>query len=121
MADLTQDDIKPIKLTERPDIKHEGNEAFYRAYSAQKSGQWQLAIDNYQRAANWNPDMYEAFYNLGLCFEKKQEWSEAQQAFKTSVKIDWSNPLVYKHLAFLSYQLGDPAEAKTWLDKYLHR
>ena len=121
MADLTRDDMKPIKLTERQDIKHEGKEAFYKAYSAQTSGNWQTAIDNYERATNWNPDMYEAFYNLGLCHEVKQNWSEAQRAFKTAVKIDWSNPLIYKHLAFLSYQLGQPDEAKQWLDKYLHR
>jgi len=121
MAELTQDDVNPLKLVERQDIKHQSSEAFYKAFSAQKSGQWELAIANYQKAADWNPDMYEAFYNLGLCFERKQEWSAAQEAFKTAVKIDWSNPVIYKHLAYLSYKQGDPVEAKTWLDKYLHR
>lgn len=121
MSELTADDKKPLQLADRSDIKHEGKEAFYRAYQAQKSGYWSYAITNYQQAIDSNPDMYEAFWNQGICYEQDKKYDKAKEAFTTALKIDWQNSLVYKHLAYLSFQLGNVAEGKQWLAKYLHR
>ena len=121
MADLTPDDKKPIQLSARSDIKHEGREAFIRAFQAQKSGQWSYAIQNYQQAIDSNPDMYEAFWNQGICLEEEKKFDKAKEAFATALKIDWQNSLVYKHLAWLSFQLGNADEGRDWLAKYLHR
>jgi tetratricopeptide (TPR) repeat protein len=121
MADLTTDDKKPLQLSARADIKHEGRELFIKGYQAQKSGNFKLAVSDYQGAISSNPDMYEAFWNLGLCLEKQNQFPEAKEAFETALKIDWSNPLIYKHLAFLCFQLGKPDEGQDWLKKYLHR
>jgi len=121
MADLTNDDKKPLQLSARADIKHEGRELFIKGYQAQKSGNLQTAVSNYQGAISSNPDMYEAFWNLGLCLEKQNHYPEAKEAFETALKIDWSNPLIYKHLAFICFQLGKPDEGQDWLKKYLHR
>jgi tetratricopeptide (TPR) repeat protein len=121
MAELTVDDTKPLQLSERPDIKHQGRELFIKGYQAQKDGKLTVAIASYQGAIASNPDIYEAFWNLGLCLEKQKQYPEAKQAFDTALKIDWTNPLIYKHLAFISFQLGKPDEGQAWLKKYLHR
>jgi tetratricopeptide (TPR) repeat protein len=121
MAELTPDDKKPLQFVDRQDIKHEGKEAFYRAFQAQKSGYWDYAISNYQQAIDANPDMYEAFWNQGICYEQAKKYDKAKEAFATALKIDWQNSLVYKHLAYISFQLGNTEEGKQWLAKYLHR
>ena len=121
MAELTADDWQPLQLSERPNIKHEGRELFIKGFQAQKSGKLALAIANYQGAIASNPDIYEAFWNLGLCLERQRQYPEAKQAFDTALEIDWTNPLIYKHLAFISFHLGKPEEGQAWLKKYLHR
>ena len=121
MAELTVDDRKPLQLSDHSDIKHEGREAFIRGYQAQKSGYWSIAIKNYQQATEINPDMYEAFWNLGLCLEMDNKLDKAKDAFATALKIDWSNSLIYKHLADISFQLGNGDDGRDWLRKYLHR
>ncbi len=121
MADLTADDKKPIQLQARQDIKHEGREAFIRAYQAQKSGLWSYAVAQYQQAIDANPDIYEAFWNQGICLEEEKNYAKAKEDFATALKIDWQNSLVYKHLAWLSFQLGNADEGRDWLAKYLHR
>jgi tetratricopeptide (TPR) repeat protein len=121
MAELTPDDRKPIQLSSRQDINHEGREAFIRAFQAQKSGLWSYAITNYQKAIDSNPDMNEAFWNLGLCLEQDSKFDKAKEAFLTALKIDWSNALIYKHLAYLSFKMGNAEEGREYLKKYLHR
>jgi tetratricopeptide (TPR) repeat protein len=121
MAELTADDWKPLQLSERPDIKHQGRELFIKGYQAQKSGKLAVAIANHQGAVAACPDIYEAFWNMGVCLEQQKQYQEAKQAFDTALKIDWTNPLIYKHLAFLSFHLGKPDEGQAWLKKYLHR
>jgi tetratricopeptide (TPR) repeat protein len=121
MAELTPDDRKPLQLSSRQDINHEGSEAFIRAFQAQKSGLWSYAITNYQKAIDSNPDMNEAFWNLGLCLEQDSKFDKAKEAFLTALKIDWSNGLIYKHLAYLSFKLGNADEGREYLKKYLHR
>jgi tetratricopeptide (TPR) repeat protein len=121
MAVLTPDDKKPIQISERADIKHEAREHFIKGYQAQKAADYKTAVSHYQSAISSNPDMYEAFWNLGLCLEWQGQYPEAQEAFATALKIDWSNPLIYKHLAFLSFQQGKMDEGQDYLNKYLHR
>jgi tetratricopeptide (TPR) repeat protein len=121
MAELNADDRKPLQLSSRQDINHEGREAFIRAYQAQRSGLWSYAITNYQKAIDSNPDMNEAFWNLGLCLEQDSKFDKAKEAFLTALKIDWSNALIYKHLAYLSFKLGNAEEGREYLKKYLHR
>jgi tetratricopeptide (TPR) repeat protein len=121
MAELTVDDRQPLQLSERPDIKRQGRELFIKGYQAQKSRKFDVAIANYQGAIAANPDIYEAFWNLGLCLEQQKQYQEAKQAFDTALKIDWTNPLIYKHLAFISFHLGKADEGQAWLKKYLHR
>jgi tetratricopeptide (TPR) repeat protein len=121
MAELTSDDRIPLQLSERANIKRRARELFIKGYQAQKSANFVSAVTYYQSATAANPDMYEAFWNLGLCLEKLGEYPTAKEAFATSLKIDWSNPLVYKHLAYISYQLGNADEGRDWLKKYLRR
>lgn len=121
MANLTPDDKKPIQVSERADIKHEAREHFIKGYQAQRGADYKTAISHYQSAISSNPDMYEAFWNLGLCLEWQGQYPEAQEAFSTALKIDWSNPLIYKHLAFLCFQQGKMDEGQDFLNKYLHR
>lgn len=121
MSELTSDDQKPLQLSDRQDIKHEGREAFIKGYQAQKSSYWSFAITQYQKAIETNPDMYEAFWNQGVCYEQDQKFDKAKSDFETALKIDWQNPLVYKHLAWLSFRLGNNDEGRDYLKKYLHR
>ncbi len=51
-----------------------------------KKGEYSLAIDEYEKALELNPDVAELYNALGLAYEGNHAWGEASAVYKTGLK-----------------------------------
>lgn len=80
-----------------------------------KNGQYDEAIDAFRTAIKLDPDYIDAYYNLGSVLEYLQQYDAALPVFKQIiVRKPEDYDSVYK-AAWLSYKLGEPQKAKTYL------
>ena len=59
-----------------------------RGTQAYNAGKFDDALENYQKAAEDNPDKAEAHYNLGGAYYKKGEYDKALKEYDEAVKLD---------------------------------
>lgn len=80
-----------------------------------KTGQYDQAIDAFRAAIKLDPNYIDAYYNLGSVLEYLQQYDAALAVFKQIIvrkPDDYDS--VYK-AAWLSYKLGEPQKARTYL------
>lgn len=80
-----------------------------------KVGQYDDAIGAFRQAIKLDPNYVDAYYNLGAVLEYLEQYDAALTVFKQIIvrkPDDYDS--VYK-AAWLSYKLGDPQKAKTYL------
>ncbi len=88
------------------------------------------ALNYYKKALNLVDSLHEAWYGIGLIFEKKEKWIEAIHFFKKAHQLDHTVPKYLRALAHTEFQLGnyyasteyfnkalalDPKEVHSWL------
>ncbi len=87
-------------------------EDYYQlAYAYHRTGQWQLAIDNYSNCDKANDELHQlASYNMGECYLKLNQKEYARNAFDQASRMDFNKTIQedalfnYAKLAFeLSY------------------
>lgn len=80
-----------------------------------KMDQYENAINAFKAAIRLDPNYIDAYYNLGLVLEYLQRYDEALAVFKqVIVRKPDDYDSVYK-AAWLSYKLGEPQRARTYL------
>jgi tetratricopeptide (TPR) repeat protein len=80
-----------------------------------KIGQYDNAITSFRAAIKLDPNYIDAYYNLGSVLEYLQQYDAALAVFKQIiVRKPEDYDSVYK-AAWLSYKLGEPQKAKTYL------
>ena len=52
-----------------------------------KEGQYQAAIDAYQRALGYDPKMTEVYHNLAICYAKLNRHQESADAYRQEIKL----------------------------------
>lgn len=80
-----------------------------------KAGQYDQAIESFRTAIKLDPNYIDAYYNLGSVLEYLQQYDAALAVFKQIIvrkPDDYDS--VYK-AAWLSYKLGEPQKARTYL------
>lgn len=80
-----------------------------------KIGQYDQAITSFRAAISLDPNYIDAYYNLGSVLEYLQQYDAALAVFKQIIvrkPDDYDS--VYK-AAWLSFKLGEPQKAKTYL------
>lgn len=80
-----------------------------------KIGQYDQAISCFRNAIKIDPNYIDAYYNLGSVLEYMQQYDAALAVFKQIIvrkPDDYDS--VYK-AAWLSYKLGEPLKARTYL------
>ena len=63
-------------------------EYFDKGFDYAKSGQYQLAIDNYTKCLRIDPDYAHAYYNRGLSYIKSKNYEDAIADFTRAISID---------------------------------
>lgn len=61
-------------------------------------GQLDIAVENYEKAIEINPDYAKAYYNLAGAFEEQNKYDKAVQAYKKSISLEPENPQAHNNL-----------------------
>ena len=84
---------------------------FNSAFQNQKKKNFKIAISQYKKLIDINPNLALVYYNLGLIYEQLEETEVAKKNYKKSVKVD---PLFfhsYNNLGILLQKQGEKEKA----------
>ncbi len=75
------------------------------------------ALDHYRKAVSSDPELFQAWNNLGLVLVKKRKWEEAEQCLKkaSAARPGYVSP--HMNLGLLAIQMRKPGEAERHLEK----
>ncbi len=78
-----------------------------------------LASQLWQHAVELSPNYAQAWFNLGLFYEKREQWAEAERHYLQAVELDPHNLDTLLLLANLLMQQGRTGDAERWLQQAL--
>jgi len=78
------------------------------AFSLHNRGQFDVAIDYYNRSLQRNPDIAETHSNLGAALAQKSEFLDAQFHFQQALRLDPSQADTQRNLTRLKQILKSP-------------
>jgi tetratricopeptide (TPR) repeat protein len=81
------DVVRSVKLRTK-DKNKEVAERLKRGAEYAKSGGWDMAIEEWEQAAQQNPDSPAAHYNLGVAREAEGQLERAQEHYKKAARLD---------------------------------
>jgi len=84
---------------------------FARAYENQSKGNITQALHDYKNALVLCPTMFEAYFNMGLCFEQTRDALRAIHAFEQVARLQESFKPIYRHLSQLYALQGNHEKA----------
>ena len=104
-------------LKQRPD---DTQVRFYYADAAIKSGDYKLAIEQYQIEQRRQPQNLALLHNIAWCYEQLKDIPKALEIAESAYKVNSDNPVVLNDLARLLLESnGDAARAIKLLEKAL--
>src|SRR5215831_8561321 len=59
---------------------------------------YDTAVNKLKQATTIDPTNAAAYYNLGLVYKDQKKWSDAESAFRDSLKYDTDNPALHYEL-----------------------
>ena len=92
---------------------------YAQAKAAQARGDVATAIARYEEILRVSPQLAAAYNNLGALYFRQQEYKQAAAVLKRGLKIDAAMPTASALLGISLYELGDDAEARTYLEAAL--
>jgi tetratricopeptide (TPR) repeat protein len=72
---------------------------FNAGVEASKSGNHDAAIAKFTEAAGLMPNCADCYYNIGFAYAQKQQWAEAEAAYKKSIEFKPDSSEAYNGLA----------------------
>ncbi|PKN03458.1 hypothetical protein CVU75_02210 [Candidatus Dependentiae bacterium HGW-Dependentiae-1] len=94
---------------------------FQHANALHEKGDYAQAASFYVKAIKTNPEVAQAYYNLGLTLEKLGTPTEALSMYKRALRIDPGYKGPYLHAADIFKKQKNHATALTVVDDYLKR
>jgi serine/threonine-protein kinase len=85
--------------------------ALYDVQARVPAGQWDDAIDCYQRILNEDRRSASAHNNLGVVLKAKGDWGKAEEHFGLALQLDPGSAPAHCNLAFIRAYSGGPVEA----------
>jgi tetratricopeptide (TPR) repeat protein len=67
---------------------------FERATDLMNQGQWEAAVQEYQIAIQADPGNVEAYYRLGLLYQRLRRWAQCASTAEKAYRLDGRNPEV---------------------------
>lgn len=86
-----------------------------------RDGYWREAIQAFEKARTADPSMFEARYNLGLCYFHENRLSESLLEYETSLAITPDSFYARYNLALAMQKANYPKDAATELEKLVQR
>jgi tetratricopeptide (TPR) repeat protein len=82
------------------------------AYEA--SGEADLALREYRKAAELDEQWDRPLFNLGNVLAEQQSWEEAAENYRAALDRNPENGEAMNNLAWVLLQQGDPEQARLW-------
>ncbi len=82
-----------------------------------ETGKVQEAITAYQNAVRANPRFVDARRNLGASYARIKRFQDAIKEFQEALKYEPNDALIHLYIGSAYRDLGDPNNAKIWMDK----
>lgn len=105
-----------MSLQVSPALAATGNELFASGVTAFKSGNFRLAVDDFQQALAAGLDSPTLQYNLGVSLYKLGRYTEAEAAFRACARDPAWAPLASYNMGLSAYQRGAPAVAEEYFE-----
>lgn len=93
--------------------------AFYAGQAYQQIGNWDKALEIYNRVTVINPAVYGFYAQRGRLYQQKKDWQEAINDFETALMLDTSKHILLTNLAIVYQELKDYKKAEEAYLKYL--
>ena len=85
----------------------------------QQRGDFDLALREYQRAAEMKSDWARPLINRGNVLAAGEDWAGAQQSYRQALRREPDNAEAMNNLAWVLLQAGDLTQALTWAGQAL--
>jgi len=102
---------KPLRVETDAKLEYNKGIDFYN------SGQFDKAIEAFQRAIELEPNYTDAYYNLGMTFDYLKQYEASISTFKMLLERKPEDYDALYRAALVSYKLGLPEQAKSYLRK----
>ena len=80
--------------------------------AAYDAGEWDAALDSFQRVRDLDPASVEGWFNCGLVFQKMGRLDEALASYQEAIKIAPENPKTWCNLSSVWFERGNPEESE---------
>ncbi len=93
------------------DIHHKAYEALYRGLSAADKGDFDKAIQNYDKAIELKPDFFGAYNNRGVAYVAKRDFDKAIQNYDKAIELkpDYADAYYNRGIAYVAKRDFDKA------------
>jgi len=78
-------------------------------------GNYDKAIECYQKAITIDPDYADAYYNLGLAYKDKGNYDKAIECWQKAIDINPDNAVTYNNMGLAYYSKGWETSAADYL------
>ena len=95
------------------------NEIFSLAVRNQNNNNYQVATDLYKQILKINPNLVEAYNNLGFIYGLKGQNEKAKECYEKAIEIRPSFISAHQNLGLIFQKLGNYKEAKKCYEKVL--
>lgn len=80
---------------------HPSGEIYHKlGRSLERNYEWELALENHQRAIRYDPRNSEWLYRLGFVLERLEKWDESADAYASAISLN------EKHVPYWLYRCG---------------
>lgn len=93
--------------------------AFYAGQAYQQIGNWDKALEIYNRVIVLNPGAYGYYAQRGRLHQQKKDWQDAINDFNTALTLDTTENILLTNLALVYQELKDYKKAEEAYLKYL--
>jgi len=94
-----------------------GLSIFYILISIKETRVWRNDFTLWQYVIRYNPGSFSAYNNLGLAYQNKEDFGNAEKLFIKSIKIRPDYGRAYVNLAVIRYKRGNVKNAEELLKK----
>ena len=80
-----------------------------------------IALHLYEKVVQKEPNRYQAWLNLGRCYDDLERYDEALCCFQKVLRLDAGNALALSNMSSIYIKLGDPETAEAWAHRAVHK
>ena len=112
---------KGLPLLEQLENQYEEwwNLVFFLGLGHRQLGDFEKAIDYFDRVLELKPDQVDAIVELAICLSSLGDYQEAIEGFTRAIEIGGENHEILSNLAIAYMEIGDYVEAKAYIMRSL--